>query len=157
MTHELVVIPQEFEIPQAPRSIQMFCPECWKGEPPRQWHRQEAPVIPGTKAALLKALESALPDRVSEYKNLLKTELKAYFKEHVRGKRHPHDPIKGTSKLKKDELIERLVLHGVPFGENDKKGDLILKLREHWNAQCCLGPELYTAQESDDDSWELID
>eukprot|EP00435_Cladocopium_sp_Y103_P041509 s2591_g11.t1 len=117
------------------------CKICWGQGPPHAWDRSAAPVIPKTKAALLDALASELPDQAHEHRQLLKPELKALFKRHIRGVRHVADPLRGASGLTQSELVEKLTAHDISFNDADKKGDMILKLRAHWNHQCDLAKD----------------
>ena len=88
-------------------------------------------MIPKTKAALLEALASELPDEAHEHQKLLKPELKALFKQHIRGVRHVADPLRGASGLTQAELVAKLTAHDMSFNDADTKGDMILKLRAH--------------------------
>ena len=141
----------------------MQCKVCWKDDPPHQWERSQVRGIPKTKHALLETLTATLPDR-ADLPNLLKDELVALFRKHVRGERHGLDPLRGASKLTRDELVERLSLHDIPIKSSDKKGDMLLKLRDHWNQQCALAKSQSSgvvssismaSQECDAISWEM--
>ena len=118
----------------------VVCGECWKHGQPYQWNRNgKAPTIPRTRNQLLAALKMALPGLEEEYEGLLKPELAAYFRRHVRGTRCSSDPLAGISTLRKQEIVERCRAHGIHLEDSElkdlTKGDLILRLREHWNEQ----------------------
>ena len=115
------------------------CLVCWaSGVPPHEWHRANAPNIPGTKQELLDML--LLCDRTplseDKLKNLTKTELKTLFRKNIRGEKHSCDPCQNLSNKSKMELQEINAKHGL--GQHGTKGELMLRLRDHWSYQCAL-------------------
>lgn len=82
-------------------------------------------------------LEDRCPNQ--DFSFQCKAELKQSIK-NLRGKKHPKDPMVGASSLGRTELEERLAKHDVQLSPERRyvKGDLLLKLRAHWNHQCSL-------------------
>lgn len=114
-----------------------------------------APKIPQTKHELLVELES-LHDRETLLA-LTKEELRHMFKKSVRGERHPNDCTCRMSVLMKNELEDRVRLHGMTTSPGTKvtKGFLQSMLREHWNEQCSLAKQLLPGHGGGDE-WEVV-
>lgn len=115
------------------------CLVCWASSvPPYEWHRANAPNIPGTKKELLEMLSlydrTPLPE--DQLKNLTKTELKTLFRKNIRGEKHSCDPCQNLSSKSKMELQEINAKHGLE--QHGTKGELMLRLRDHWSRQCGL-------------------
>lgn len=117
------------------------CSCCWQVQPPYHWERKHAPKIPSTKENLVMALgERALVDLPPNtcLRDLTTPELKYLFRKHVRGDRHPSDPLHGLSSCSKSDLVQRVKTHGLDVDPKATKGCMMSTLRHHWQEQCAL-------------------
>ena len=121
--------------------------------------KAEAPRIPATKCELMSELaknKAAIGDRAGQQAlvGLNKDELKAIFCKEIRGEKHPLDPTQNLTTLKKAALQELNRLHGLNTQGN--KGDLMLRVRNHWHQQCGLVTADGTCSETSQD-WSLLE
>ena len=113
------------------------CSICWPddGPPPNFWCRSSAPHIPSRKDCLINQLSPLINDQ-KYLTSLTVTELRQLFRRLVRGEKHPKDPTVGLSNAKKDYLIALCKKHNL--STCGAKGDLALRVREHWVEQCSI-------------------
>lgn len=121
---------------------------CWgQGVNPYLWVRKEQGSIPKVKADLLLGLQAVLPETsFKQVENLTVTELKAVYKNEIKGRPHQADPTQSLSGKHKDELMAMVKAHQIvlPPGQKVNKGELMLILRQHWHGQVAMAHEMHS-------------
>ena len=128
--------------PGSPCETVAKCKLCWSGDLPPYQHTPVPKHLPKTKFDIVKFLLANFDLEETSLQALTVPELTLKMKVLVCGgqpsKPHGQNPMTGITSLRKSQLEDLCLAHGLTFKPKTTMADMIQSMRAHWDDQCFL-------------------